>query len=214
MARWSVDDYSEQTIVNGGNTSISLHSHTDGYDPYFGFNSWASGDATQNVNAFFNNEGDFEASLRSSVRGNQGSYGPEFNHNYSEYSLEFNINSAADINFKNYFYSEMWLTDLTFSLFDKSRNNFVVKDPSIYVLDDISCLKPHYSLLAGDYKLYLMLDSFVGGDNGQNSGGDINLEFSISAAPIPEPSTFFLFGAGLAGLACWRKKPKLTSLSK
>jgi len=211
----SITNTKEITLTgNGtGRSTINAYSHAESYDPYNDFRSFSSGTSSQTANTHFSNDSTFEASLSSAVFSSQHSLmRPVYNRLYSEYSLEFNINTASNINFSEYFTNDMYYADVTFTLFDKSRELYIVNNPYCYppylpYLDDVNMLHPQYSLLAGDYELYLLLyTGNVGSDEGLNCQADINLQFSVNAIPTPEPSTFLLFGGGLAGLVFWRKK--------
>jgi len=59
------------------------------------------------------------------------------------------------------------------------------------------------ALSAGDHYLQILRE-----DHGGSTGYHVNVNGDLVTAPVPEPSTFLLFGAGLAGVAFLRRRTK------
>ena len=58
-------------------------------------------------------------------------------------------------------------------------------------------------VLPDDYDALYIAFQMGGGDGIR---GIDNVEWNVGPAPVPEPSSFILFGAGLGALALWRRK--------
>lgn len=73
-------------------------------------------------------------------------------------------------------------------------------------LSSIADINVHLASLHENKKL--MPSISVGGNLAGNADNQQNQYDNASSAPVPEPSTFLLFGAGLAGVAFLRRRAK------
>lgn len=86
--------------------------------------------------------------------------------------------------------------------FDSTLN--YIFEPDLIILDP---LRDTYASYAGKpYKSDTTWDLYPASDGASSFDWQFTFTVNNTVAPIPEPSTLILLGAGLAGLALWRRK--------
>jgi hypothetical protein len=92
-------------------------------------------------------------------------------------------------------------------LYVGTASNFLIYDPKTLEFLTMEEFQRYFQLgdVQIDWQCILsLLDGFIGG----LQGNWIGTQVWASSQPVPEPSTMFLIGCGLAGLVAWRKRSK------